>query len=139
MNEFKKGDFVRLRDGRLGVVAGIYGNQIRVRLNDMSLYIAYTLLDKINGCFVPLDLSDARVRNNLRVLWLEVTNGGVYEIQVEQFRKPLGTDSWLAVFNIDGDTVLADACILFRNATIDGLTVAAVEEVPEDEEKKADA
>lgn len=136
MNEFKKGDFVRFRDGRLGVVAGIYNNQLRIRFNDMS-EIAYNpalfnwKLEKINGEFVLIDLSDARVRNNLRTLWLEVTYGGVYEIQVEQFRKPLGTDSWLAVFNIDGNTVLADARILFRHAEIDGLPVATVEEIKE--------
>ena len=63
MEEFKKGDFVRIATGKIGVVIGECGNQIMIRLNDLSYCTSFSSgLEKIRGCFVPLDLSDAEVR-----------------------------------------------------------------------------
>lgn len=138
MEEFKKGDFVKLRDGRLGVVAEICGNQVVVRLNNMAAYIAYTLLDKINGKFVPIDLSDAEVRRNLRGIWcqLKYEDGPeplLIEVPCCGFRK-WSLDGWRVTFE-DGDyiTQCHDAEELMNIATIDGIPVAAVEEIKEGE------
>lgn len=113
-----------------------YGNQIRVRLNDMSEYIAYTLLEKISGVFVPLDLSDEEVRRNLRGEWCQIKDEDGPELLLTElpccgFRK-WGSTGWMAVFEVgEYNRECLDGEELMKIATIDGLPVAAVEETNE--------
>lgn len=142
MNEFKKGDFIRFRDGRLGVVAGIRGNQLEIRFNDMS-GLVYSpdhfnwRVEKINGRFVPLDLSDDMVRKNLRRVWCQLKYNIPEDILVEapccSFYK-WSSGEWGAMFEVgDYNTGVYDAEELMKIATIDGLPVAAVEGIKEAE------
>lgn len=137
MNEFKKGDFVKLLGRRLGVVIGECGNQIMIRFNDLSYCTSFSSgLEKIRGGFVPLDLSDENLRGGLRGTWCQLKyEDGPEPLLIEapccRFCK-WGSDGWKAAFAVgDYNTETYDAEELMKIATLDGLPVAAVEEIEE--------
>ena len=137
MSEFKKGDFVRIATGKLGVVIGECGNQIMIRLNDLSYCTSFPSgLEKISGGFVPLDLSDDAVRKNLRGVWSQIRYGkdedsSVIEVPCRGFSKPKYGE-WTARFDIGGyDCEYYDNTELLQFVTINGLPVAAVKEIEE--------
>lgn len=144
VEEFKKGDFVRIATGKLGVVIGECGNQIMIRLNDLSYCTSFpSELEKIRGIFVPLDLSDEKLRRNLRGEWCQIRyksepESMLVEVPCCGFYK-WESGVWMAVFEVgEYNRECFDGEELMKIATIDGLPVAAVEEIVEDEEKKAD-
>ena len=70
MENFEKGDFVKVNDKEIGIVAGEIvivegecGNLLRIRLNNMAEILCNPRLDgqkveKIKGVSVPVNLDD---------------------------------------------------------------------------------
>lgn len=136
MEGFKKGDFVKVNDKEIGIVAGECGNLLRIRLNNMAEILCNPRLDgqkieKINGVCGPAYLDDAEVRKNLRNAWLTINvDEEIWELQISGFVKPADEDQWYAVICVDsvGKNWALTAYSLMDKALIDGLPVMAVEE-----------
>lgn len=143
MENFKKGDFVKVNDKEIGIVAGEIvivegecGNLLRIRLNNMAEIICNPRLDgqkveKIKGAFVPVNLDDAEVRKNLRGAWCTVKNNfGIYETPINGFGKVGNSGKWKAIFQwqISDGGWGADSDELYENVKIEDLPVRAVEE-----------
>lgn len=136
MENFEKGDFVKVNDKEIGIVAGECGNLLKIRLNNMAEILCNPRLDgqkveKIKGVSVPVNLDDAKVRKNLRNVWLTINiEEGIWELQISGFAKPADENQWYAVMCADsiGENWALNTYTLMDKALIDGLPVVAVEE-----------
>lgn len=136
MEDFKKGDYVKVNDKEIGFVAGECGNLLKIRLSNMAEILCNPRLggekvEKINGVSGPVNLNDAEVRKNLRQAWLTINvDEEVWELQISGFVKPADEDQWYAVMCVDsvGKNWALTTYSLMDKALIDGLPVMAVEE-----------
>lgn len=84
--EFKVGDFVKDKNGRIGIICEIESIEAYIRFNDLLYDVLYDVsyldeLTKIRGHMEPFDLSKEKYRVKLRGAWVRI-KGSKLEQQI---------------------------------------------------------